>query len=305
MEVLLHRLMRVVQKSNAQYLLSVIIPISRMAGRLQNLEITLSNLHKEKEIQIILIHDIQDSNTGVEIGKILDLYPKNSVKLIEKYFGSPGSARNFGINYVKGSWVNFVDSDDIFMPSDLIQILRGEETLSSAALVSNYETVDSVTKLVTVHVHNESLTKIALRPGLWRWTFNASLIGHTRFSNLSMGEDQKFLYDFYKVNQKINLIDVTTYRYTINQELQLTNQSKPKRDLFQVLSEILEIRKSTQANFDEFTETMILKLFISSIIHSTMSKKVRSVFKFIPVMIPTSKVRLRYKKLRLRDWLKT
>jgi len=293
----------VVEKTKNQYLLSVIIPVSRMAGRLQKLEITLSNLHREKEIQVILIHDFQDSRTGIEIRKILELYPGDSVTLVEKFFGSPGSARNFGIDYVKSPWVNFVDSDDIYMPSDLIKILKMEETQSSSALISNYETVDSVTNLVALQVHNESLTKIALRPGLWRWTFNANSIRHTRFSNLCMGEDQKFLYEFCKTNQIINFTNLITYRYTTNQEFQLTNQSKPKRDLFHVLSEILKIRKLTQINFDEFTETMIVKLFISSIIHSTLSKKAKSVFIFIPVLIPVSKARLRYKKLRLRSWL--
>jgi hypothetical protein len=119
-----------------------------------------------------------------------------------------------------------------------------------------------------------------------------------------MGEDQKFLYEFCSIKQKFGFIDLMTYRYTVNQELQLTNQSKPKQDLSRVLSEILNIRKSTQVNFDEFTETMIVKLFLSSIIHSTIGKKVESILVFLPVLMPSSRVRLRYTKLRLKSWLK-
>lgn len=291
-----------VPESNKQYLLSVIIPISRMAGRLQNLEVTLSNLHKEKDIQMILIHDIQDSETAQEIRRILDQHPSNSTTLVEKYFGSPGSARNFGMEFVKGSWVNFVDSDDIFMPADLVKELSSAESLTYSAFISNYEKVDTKTNEISRQVHKNSLTNVALSPGLWRWTFNANLIRNTRFSKLSMGEDQKFLYDFCKVSQKIKFLEPVTYRYTTNQDNQLTNQSMPKRDLIQVLGEIMKIRRYSQVYYDEFTETMIIKLFASTIIHSTLSKKVKSFSIFIPALIPFLRVRLRFGKLRLRYW---
>jgi hypothetical protein len=171
------------------------------------------------------------------------------------------------------------------------------------ALISNYETMDSVTKIVNLHENMKSWTKVAFQPGLWRWTFLTQSIGSTRFSNLSMGEDQKFLYEFCQQNREIHFTELTTYRYTTNQEFQLTNQTKPKRDLLQVLSEILQIRSSRQVNFDEFTETMIIKLFITSIIHSTLRDRIKSIAIFFPVLIPVTKVRLRYSKLDLRGWL--
>jgi len=293
----------VVQKSQNQYLLSVIIPISRMAGRLQNFAITMTNICMEDEIQVILIHDIQDSKTSPEIRDILELHSSESVTLVEKYIGSPGGARNLGLTYVKGSWINFVDSDDVYNPFELLKILRMLSAMETNALISNYETMDSVTKIVNVHENKESWTKVALQPGLWRWTFLTKSIGRTRFSHLSMGEDQKFLYEFCQKKQGIHFTDLITYRYTTNQELQLTNLSKPKRDLVQVLSEILQIRNSSQVNFDEFTETMILKLFISSIIHSPLRNKIKAVAIFFPVLIPVTKVRLRYSKLDLKGWL--
>ena len=299
----MHRLLYVVQKSNDQYLLSVIIPISRMAGRLNNFAITMNNLCAENDIQIILIHDTQDLDTGPEIRKILELHPSKSVTLVEKFIGSPGGARNLGLNHVKGSWVNFVDSDDVYKPFELLKNLRMLSVMEINALISNYETMDSVTKIVSLHENKTSWTKVALQPGLWRWTFLAKSIGRTRFSHLSMGEDQKFLYEFCQQKQEIYFTDLITYSYTTNQELQLTNQTKPKRDLLQVLSEILQIRKSSQVNFDEFTETMIMKLFISSIVHSPFRNRIKAVAIFFPVLIPITKVRLRYGKLDLRGWL--
>jgi glycosyltransferase involved in cell wall biosynthesis len=257
----------------------------------------------ENEIQVILIHDIQDLRTGPEIREILKRLPSQSVTLVEKYFGSPGGSRNLGLNYVKGSWVNFVDSDDVFVPIELLKILRMSGSMNVDALISNYETIDSVTNLVNLEEHKKSWTKVALQPGLWRWTFLAQSIGSTRFSNLRMGEDQKFLYEFCQQEREIHFTDLTTYRYTTNQDFQLTNQSKPKRDLLDVLSEILQIRGLNQTNFDELTETMIIKLFISSIIHSTLRNRIKSIVIFFPLIIPFTKARLRYSKLDLRGWL--
>ena len=299
----MHRLIYVVQESKNQYLLSVIIPISRMAGRLQNFANTMTNLYMENEIQVILIHDIQDLRTGPEIRDLLELHPSESVTLVEKHIGSPGGARNLGLNYVKGSWVNFVDSDDIFNPFELLKILKILGSMEINALISNYETMDSVTNSVNLNENKKSWSKVAFRPGLWRWTFLTQSIGSTRFSNLSMGEDQKFLYEFCQRKQEIHFTELTTYRYTTNQEFQLTNRNKPKRDLLQVLSEIMQIRRSSQTNFDVFTETMIIKLFISSIIHSTLRNKLKSFIIFSPVLIPVTKARLRYSKLSLRSWL--
>ena len=291
-----------VQISKNQYLLSVIIPISRMAGRLQNFANTMTKLSVENEIQVILIHDIQDSSTGPEIRNILELHPSGSVILVEKYIGSPGGARNLGLSFVEGSWINFVDSDDIFDPCELIDILREPRSIEVNALISNYETIDSISKLVNLHEHKRSWTKIAFEPGLWRWTFLAKSIGSTRFSNSSMGEDQKFLYEFCQQKLEIHFTDITTYRYTTNQELQLTNQKKPKGDLLQVLSEILNIRRLKQANFDEFTETILVKFFISSVINSILRNKVKAILMFIPVLIPFTKISLRFGKLELRNW---
>jgi len=294
--------MSVVNESNNLCLLSVIIPISKMAGRLQNLNRTILNIGLENGIQIILIHDVQDANTGPELDQLVKSHQNRQITLVEKYIGSPGGARNLGLEYARGSWVNFVDSDDVYFPSNLVKMLRSIESTNASAVISNYETVDSVTKSVVLYEHQKSLTRVAVRPGIWRWTFNAEFISNTRFSNLSMGEDQKFLYEFCKEKQKILFDNQIVYQYTINQELQLTNQKRPKHDLSQVFSEVLKIRKSTQTNFDEFTETMLIKLFVSSMIHSKFQEKVKILFTFTPVLNTAKKMRLRLRKLKLRNW---
>jgi glycosyltransferase involved in cell wall biosynthesis len=214
----------VVKHSNEPYLLSVVIPISKMAGRLQNFQKTYSNICKENEIQIVLIHDLQDSETGVELARIMGPRPNPNVIFLEEFIGSPGGARNLGLKHVQGTWINFVDSDDLYCPIRLMNVIREDETADYSAVISNYETVDSVTNVISPQAHNESLTKIAIRPGIWRWTFRAELVREIKFSPLSMGEDQKFLYQFFQEKRKILFSNDCTYQYAINQDFQLTNQ---------------------------------------------------------------------------------
>ncbi len=283
------------------YLLSVVIPVSRMAGRLENLSQTLTNIGSEMNVETILIHDEQDSVTSPELKKIVQAHPNANVTLVERFIGSPGGARNLGLEYAKGSWINFVDSDDVFFPSILISKLREKDTFSHCAVISNYETLNSETKLVIQNQHRKSMTRVAINPGIWRWTLNRECIGNAKFSNLSMGEDQRFLYEFCKKEKDILFINDVTYRYTTNQKFQLTSQTKPKQDLTGALSDVIKIRQSTQDNYDEFTETLIVKLFISCLIHTSVSKKAKSLAIFVPLLSPFSRSKLRISRLRLRS----
>jgi len=285
------------------YLLSVVIPVSRMAGRFEHLCQTLANISSEMNVETILIHDEQDSLTSTELKKIVRAHPNANITLVERFIGSPGGARNLGLEYAKGSWINFVDSDDVFFPSVLISKLREKDTFNHCAVISNYETLNSETKVVIRKEHRESLARVALNPGIWRWALNRECINHAKFSNLSMGEDQRFLYEFCKKKKDIFFINDVTYRYTTNQSFQLTSLSKPKQDLPRVLSDVIKIRKSTQDNYDEFTETLIIKLFFSCLIHTSVSKKAKSLAIFVPLLSPISKSRLRISRLRLRGWV--
>lgn len=284
------------------YLLSVIIPISKMAGRLKNFESTISNIYRENDIQLIIIHDLQDSETKTELANFMKSQEKERVIFVEKYLGSPGAARNLGLKYASGAWINFVDSDDIYYPRLLMGVLRGDDTTKYSAVISNYETIDALTNSITLQKHEKKMTKIALRPGIWRWAFNANSLAETKFSELKMGEDQKFLYQFCQVKQNILLINDCTYRYTVNDNLQLTNQAASKRDLSSAISEILKIRISHQNNFDEFTESMFIKLCLSNIIYAKPTEKVRQILLLAFFALPVSRARLRFTKLRLRDW---
>ena len=65
----------------------------------------------EDNIQLILIDDGSTYNTPNILNKYQKIYPNNILVLTQENNGQ-ASARNSGLNYVKGKYVNFLDSDD-------------------------------------------------------------------------------------------------------------------------------------------------------------------------------------------------
>ena len=104
-------------------ILSVIIPITRMAGRLTNLEKTFEDCRQEK-VEFVLVHDEQDSVTHIEILALLSKFRDMNIKLYRKTFNSPGLARNYGVEHSTGSWFCFADSDDLPHIANLIRTTR-------------------------------------------------------------------------------------------------------------------------------------------------------------------------------------
>lgn len=64
-------------------------------------------------IQLILVDDGSTDNTKEICEKYINLYPENILYLYQENQGQ-GSARNLGLQYANGKYVNFLDSDDKF-----------------------------------------------------------------------------------------------------------------------------------------------------------------------------------------------
>lgn len=64
-------------------------------------------------IQLILVDDGSTDNTREICQKYLSLYPDNIIYLYQENQGQ-GAARNLGLEYANGKYINFLDSDDKF-----------------------------------------------------------------------------------------------------------------------------------------------------------------------------------------------
>lgn len=96
-----------------KYRFSVIIPVYNVEDYLEETILSVVNqtMDFEQNIQLILINDGSKDNSYIVCEKYKNLYP-NNVVYVEKENGGVSSARNAGIDYVEGRYVNFLDSDD-------------------------------------------------------------------------------------------------------------------------------------------------------------------------------------------------
>ena len=86
-------------------------------------------------IQLILVDDGSTDNTREICEKYVDLYPDNIIYLHQENKGQ-GAARNLGLKYVRGKYVNFLDSDDKFSGNTFYSVYEFFE--------KNYDKIDIV-----------------------------------------------------------------------------------------------------------------------------------------------------------------
>lgn len=97
-----------------QFLFSVIVPIYNTE---QYLEETLESIVNQtigfqENIQLILVNNASEDHSANICKRYMTMYPDNVIYIkLEKNQG-PSGARNAGMHYIRGKYVNFLDSDD-------------------------------------------------------------------------------------------------------------------------------------------------------------------------------------------------
>jgi glycosyltransferase involved in cell wall biosynthesis len=117
-------------------LLSVIVPVTKMAGKM-NLLASWTIHTLDLNIEVIIIHDIGDLATGTELKKLIHENSLSNVILIEGRYGSPGFARNAGLEVATGEWFVFWDSDDRPLVNNVMLALSNASA-SDEIIIGNF-----------------------------------------------------------------------------------------------------------------------------------------------------------------------
>jgi glycosyltransferase involved in cell wall biosynthesis len=91
-------------------LFSVIIPTYNRADLIK---VTLKSVFEQscQDYEIIVVNDGSTDNTAA----VLNSY-KNRLRIFEQENSGPGAARNKGIKEARGTYITFLDSDDVWFP---------------------------------------------------------------------------------------------------------------------------------------------------------------------------------------------
>ena len=92
---------------------SVIIPVYKVEAYLEETveSVIAQTIGFQENIQIILVNDGSPDNSGEICERYKSLYPDNVEYVVQENAGV-SAARNTGIPYAKGKYINFLDSDD-------------------------------------------------------------------------------------------------------------------------------------------------------------------------------------------------
>ena len=245
-------------------LLSVIVPIGDMAGRLQFVESWLNQVNKYS-LEVILIHDQTFLDVGTELNELVRTVNTSKVILIQGVFGNPGSARNAGLEIATGDWVGFWDSDDTPNIKNIFEAIEIAQQYDEI-LVGNFSVIDVKTMEERIPIKKvNGINSVAMNPGIWRMVFRRSTISHMRFPSLRMGEDQVFLSRLNFGIRRLRFFESIFYQYNLGSSSQLTKSKLALKDLPLASILILDHAKKTQRKQSLFDLQLVFRQQITII----------------------------------------
>jgi len=243
--------------------LTVVVPITLMAGKLSKLEDWLHTT-KKYPIQVLIIHDKRDIATSEQLATLVSHLSTDRIEVVEGNYGNPGTARNQGITGAHGKWIAFWDSDDSPCVASVMSEIENIPN-SIEVIVGSFRKIDEYQGVTSNWSETGNLQDIAMNPGVWRMIFRTASIENTRFPALLMAEDQVFISKIQLAEKQIRFTSTEFYTYYVGNPAQLTKSKVALADLPRAMLEI-GIRESKvsdlQLKFDMF---LIARQFATSL----------------------------------------
>lgn len=205
---------------------SIIVPVYNVKDYLQECVDSLLAQDTEEAYEILLVDDGSKDGSGL----LCDECAAKDVRIrvIHKENGGVSSARNTGIEAARGTYIFFVDSDDILEPRFLTPFAPLLNTAPDLALCSNVrfeEGGEEVVEPLPLVPEGESgkeylallFSKEKLpRPYVWSVAFKRDFLEvfHLLFrEDLPISEDFEFMLRCYSAAKQVRGVDSPLYRY--------------------------------------------------------------------------------------------
>lgn len=219
-------------------LISIIVPAYNAEKYIEDCVASMS-LDVHPEVEAVLVNDGSTDSTAVLCERLARKY--SAVKVVNKENGGSNSARNAGVRNSNGSWIWFVDADDILRPdaldnlklaieADPTQLLHfriepfeeGEQVKWSKPDSFSVETMSSKELL-------RMLYRGQTRHNLMGFLFSRELINGSAYNEafeegFALYEDVVFIQTLLSQDITITYLDCSLYGYRQN-ENSLTHKS--------------------------------------------------------------------------------
>jgi glycosyltransferase involved in cell wall biosynthesis len=245
--------------------LTVVVPISEMAGRLQFLASWLPSALSHG-INVTIVHDIRDDITGRELQSLLQVHQNPLLEIIEGKFGSPGETRNAGMKNIQTSWVAFWDSDDFPYVDNFSLMVNSAIQAGAEIAIGEYVSRSSKTGLQAQNKldSKHTLHSIIAAVGIWRMAFRVDLVQNHRFIDSLMGEDLIFFVELCPQSREIFFFRFPVYEYQVGSPTSLTNHEQKREFLRESTSHLFEVLKVNPDLENELMAKAFVQLSASS-----------------------------------------
>lgn len=218
--------------------ISVIIPAYNAQEHIREcLESVLAQSFPNFEI--VVVNDGSEDNTEQIVASIAASDAR--VRQIITRNQGLSCARNTGIDNAKGSWITFVDSDDMLMPEALSNLISGMEVTGCDIVVGDWcRRLDDVGGDASVMaVDSIELTEKTLYQKKWNSSacaklFSKKLLCREKFTPGVWYEDLDFFYRIYLLTDRIAVTDAVVYYYRDNPASFVNNFTSRRLDVLGV-----------------------------------------------------------------------
>lgn len=214
--------MRIVMEERKQYKISVVTAVYNVEEYLgEMIESILSQTIGLKNIQLILVDDGSQDHSGKICDKYATQYPEN-IKVIHKDNGGVSSARNEGLKYVIGEYINFTDADDMLEKNALEKMYqyleKNKDKIDIVAIPMKYYG-SSGTHPLDYKFKQTKIVDLEKQYDYIQLAINSTLVKKECFHNryfdkeLSYAEDAQLVIDILLEKMRYGIVCGTSYLY--------------------------------------------------------------------------------------------
>lgn len=272
---------KMLKLNDEDFLISIVIPIYNAEKYLEECLNSIKN-QTYKNFEVIMVNDGSKDESETICKRFLEYDAR--FRYFTKENGGVSSARNLGLDNVKGDFITFIDSDDWIAENHLELLINSIKKTNSDIVVSCYKEFDNnidtyytivYTKQEKNLLNFEKMNRddfLTIFPKLMSLNvcfnnavaklFRKELVNNLRFdTSIKYGEDLDFYFSLYLNVESISYVDELTYVYRIHGDSTTSNfnQEYAKQELSifkKMFKKIQEIGLPTIHYFNKFQKLL-------------------------------------------------
>lgn len=235
---------------------SIVVPVYNVENYIEKCLSSLVN-QTLKEIEIIIVNDGSTDSSELIIKKFMEKYPEK-IKYFVKENGGLSDARNYGLQYVTGEYVAFLDSDD-YVKLDLYEKMYNKAIQENSDFVEcdfiwkydNKEKVD-----IGAIYNNKNEMFVLARVVAWNKLIKTSLIinNNLQFPKGLRYEDVEFFYKLLPYINKFSFIKEPLIYYVQRNNSIVNTQNERTKEILVVLDNVINYYKEKNIFTEYFNE---------------------------------------------------